>query len=187
MFDPLFDPLGHQMSEGDVETLRRLISTVKKRIAPIRPQDSPTVVEIGSWVGGSALVFADADCTVHCVDHSKGNPQDHLGETAQKLSPDEVFRTFCGNVGRRLFRTVHPHHGSSLLFASVWNMMADLVFIDAEHTYEACKADSEAWWPHVRPKGMMVWHDYGAEEGVTQAVDEFGFDSRVGRVAWKFK
>lgn len=50
----------------------------------------------------------------------------------------------------------------------------DFVFIDALHTYEACKADIGAWWPKVREGGMLCGHDYNLEKfpGVPKAVGE---------------
>ncbi len=49
---------------------------------------------------------------------------------------------------------------------------ADFVFIDADHSYEACTRDMEAWWPVTET--LFCGHDYGKPEfGVTQAVTEF--------------
>lgn len=52
----------------------------------------------------------------------------------------------------------------------------DFVFIDADHSYEGCKADIEAWAPKVRKGGMVAGHDYHRENwpGVVRAVDELG-------------
>jgi len=36
----------------------------------------------------------------------------------------------------------------------------DAVFIDADHRYERCLADIDAWEPKVRPGGWLVGHDY---------------------------
>lgn len=36
----------------------------------------------------------------------------------------------------------------------------DVVYIDAEHTYEAVLADIQAWAPKVRPGGLLCGHDY---------------------------
>ena len=36
----------------------------------------------------------------------------------------------------------------------------DFVFIDADHTYEGCKSDIEAWEPKVRKGGIISGHDY---------------------------
>jgi hypothetical protein len=57
----------------------------------------------------------------------------------------------------------------------------DLVYIDADHSYEGCKADIEAWYPKVKKGGFVLGDDYskyrapktGVRFGVIQAVDEF--------------
>lgn len=55
------------------------------------------------------------------------------------------------------------------------NEYADFVFIDADHSYEATKEDCWAWWPKVKPRGLLCGHDYRTDKkfGVIQAVDEF--------------
>lgn len=47
---------------------------------------------------------------------------------------------------------------------------ADLVFIDAEHTFEACLLDCRAWWPVVNHGGILCGHDFGKGLGIDQAV-----------------
>ena len=59
----------------------------------------------------------------------------------------------------------------------------DWVYIDADHRYEAVKADLKAWFPKVRKGGVMSGHDYmnfvykapfgDYVYGVKQAVKEF--------------
>lgn len=53
----------------------------------------------------------------------------------------------------------------------------DFVFIDADHSYEGCKADLDAWYPKLKDGGLLSGHDYNNKQcagfGVTQAVDEF--------------
>lgn len=36
----------------------------------------------------------------------------------------------------------------------------DLIFIDADHTFDAVKKDTELCLPMLSPGGLMVWHDY---------------------------
>lgn len=51
----------------------------------------------------------------------------------------------------------------------------DFVFLDADHSYAAVKADIAAWRPKVEPGGWLCGHDYGkVQYGVTEAVDELG-------------
>ena len=53
----------------------------------------------------------------------------------------------------------------------------DFVFIDADHSYDGCHADIEAWASKVRPGGLLCGHDYDNVDfpqwGVKRAVDEF--------------
>lgn len=60
----------------------------------------------------------------------------------------------------------------------------DWVFIDGDHSYEGCMKDLRAWYPMVKPGGVLCGHDYmtsdvywnGVRCGVKQAVDEFFSD-----------
>lgn len=55
----------------------------------------------------------------------------------------------------------------------------DFAFIDADHSYEAVRADLHAWWPKVSTRGLLCGHDYGVYGdatgawGVSRAVNEF--------------
>jgi predicted O-methyltransferase YrrM len=64
----------------------------------------------------------------------------------------------------------------------VENESLDFVYIDADHDYEHCKQDIEAWFSKVRHGGLVAGHDYldwtvdqgaPANFGVKQAVTEF--------------
>jgi len=55
----------------------------------------------------------------------------------------------------------------------------DFVYIDAQHSYEACKEDLAFWWPKLKTGGIFSGHDYVTGDfpegkfGVKSAVDEF--------------
>lgn len=49
-----------------------------------------------------------------------------------------------------------------------------VLFIDGDHTYAGCKRDIEAWYPHMKERGIMFFHDCDeSSPGVVQAVFEF--------------
>ena len=52
--------------------------------------------------------------------------------------------------------------------------MVDMVFVDASHSYEACKGDALAWLPRIKDGGVIAFHDYWDRwnYGVIKAVDE---------------
>lgn len=53
----------------------------------------------------------------------------------------------------------------------------DFLYLDANHSYAACKEDLEAWYPKIKKGGTFSGHDYcngdGVGHGVKKAVDEF--------------
>jgi hypothetical protein len=59
----------------------------------------------------------------------------------------------------------------------------DWIYIDGDHTYDAVKADLEAFLPLVRSGGILAGDDYGDAgwwgDGVTRAVDELA--TSIGR------
>lgn len=52
----------------------------------------------------------------------------------------------------------------------------DLIFIDANHSYENVKEDIELWYPKLKKFGILSGHDYKKNDieckGVVKAVDE---------------
>jgi predicted O-methyltransferase YrrM len=62
----------------------------------------------------------------------------------------------------------------------------DFVFIDANHSYEAVKADIEAWLPKLRKGGLIAGHDILEPScGVERAVkDIFGSTYMVVNNCW---
>ena len=55
----------------------------------------------------------------------------------------------------------------------------DFAYVDARHDYASVLEDLEAWFPKVKPGGILAGHDYADIEfgknvfGVKSAVDEF--------------
>lgn len=54
----------------------------------------------------------------------------------------------------------------------------DFVYLDARHDAPSVAADCRAWWPAIRPGGVLAGHDYidgiaGMTFGVVHAVNDF--------------
>ena len=50
----------------------------------------------------------------------------------------------------------------------------NMIFIDANHTYDSVKADIQAWMPLLMDGGIICGHDYDPPNwmGIKRAVDE---------------
>lgn len=179
----------HNTEEQDLVFLQKIVEgEAWDRVADDRPL---TVVELGSWIGNSALAMQQAggkvaETIIHCVDHWKGG--NHMQREIAK--EHDAYEGFCKNVGDKLGKTIIPHRGDTVEVASRWslegNPSIDVLFVDAGHTYEECLADIKAWAPHVAKGGVICGHDYNsAFPGVKKAVHEiFGWGVQVYGSVW---
>jgi hypothetical protein len=63
----------------------------------------------------------------------------------------------------------------------------DLIYIDADHSYEGCKQDLDDWWPKLKKGKFFIGDDYsyshapvtGVKFGVIPAVNEFAKKNNV--------
>lgn len=72
----------------------------------------------------------------------------------------DTFDTIRRNVRTAgLERWVEIVRDDSRTAAQSWSRPIDLLFIDGDHSYAGVKADWDAFAPHVRPFGFVVFHD----------------------------
>ena len=180
-----FDSLEHETPAADLAALERLSDLAIFPGGGSHETGDTVAVEVGSWVGGTARVFARHFDRVFCIDTFEGTPSDRIGEVARRHGSAKVLDTFCRNMGPDLFTTVVPLVGRSVDWARRWPAQVDLVFLDADHSYAAVAADIAAWRPIVRPGGILCGHDFGSFLGVTRAVVEaFGDRYSVEGSVW---
>ena len=152
------------------------------------------VVEVGSWMGASTCFIAGglkgAGSKIFAVDNFQGLST--CGEDAawyrrhfQKLGANSTLEIFRANFAALGFSSrAEPVVSDSLAAAqllAVKRGAIDFVFIDGDHSYDACKADIAAWAPFVRRGGVIAFHDFGSRaDGVTRAIFE---ETKAGRFA----
>jgi Methyltransferase domain len=86
---------------------------------------------------------------------------------------DRVHRRFAREIERG---TVVVHRARSIEVAPMLEPL-DRVYVDGNHRYEGVKDDLTAYYPLVRPGGVVAGDDYGLRgwwgDGITEAVDQF--------------
>jgi hypothetical protein len=141
-------------------------------------------VEVGVFAGdmSRALLRMNPDLHLTMVDSWEGDGQAYTGDSGDfhaGLSTETQESYFLKAIERTEFargrRSIK--RSRSVDAAMALPDKFDFVFIDADHSYEGCKADIEAWLPKVKPGGWIGGHDYENPDfpkfGVTRAVDEF--------------
>ena len=141
-----------------------------------------TIVEVGSWKGRSTKALLDSGKKVYAVDTFEGS-QDTQDLTCQMAKQENVFEEFKKNVGSypNLKIIKKTSLGAAKMFS---DKSVDMVFIDANHTYEEVEKDILAWKP--KAKRFICGHDYSdGWPGVKKAVKEvFGDKFKVTASIW---
>ena len=148
--------------------------------------ENAQVIEVGSWMGASTCFIAGglkgAQAKILAVDNFQGLST--CGEDAawynrhfRRLGSNSTLEIFQANFAALGFTPrSEPVVNDSLaaakqLAAKRGNI--DFIFIDGDHSYEACQADIRAWLPFVKPGGVMAFHEFGSRaDGVTRAIFE---------------
>lgn len=134
-------------------------------------------VELGSWQGRSAVWLGTAARDrgagmLHAVDHWRGSAT--ILDLLEGKEPDWLYRTFLQNIESCGLSTyVRPWRMSTLEAARQWSgEPIGLLYIDADHDYEAVRADFEAWAPYVAPGGYIVFDDVPSWNGPTRFLSQ---------------
>jgi predicted O-methyltransferase YrrM len=128
------------------------------------PRRALNVLEVGSWLGnGSTEVLIgavrEAGGALTCVDTWRGTP--NVARHREIAAQYDVFGTFTAAVVRAGGAgLVRPLVATSLDAARrLAGETFDLVFLDADHSYAATRADIAAWRGRVAPGGILCGHD----------------------------
>lgn len=145
---------------------------------------SGSVVEIGSYQGGSACFLAAGiarrgEGRLTCVDPHLGGPP-WLGLAPHQRTLDK-FRRGLRHCG--VAEWVEPRVGDSAAVASVWPAEPiDAVFIDGDHSFRGAMKDFEAWAPKVRSGGLVLFDD-ADDAALPELLDLIEFVKRLKAVS----
>lgn len=135
----------------------------------VRRHRPRVIVEIGSYLGASALAMAEAlpeDGRVYCIDTWQNDGMSEGGR--------DTYAEFCRRTADR-GQVIEPVRGWSTEIAPA--LLArldriDLLFIDGDHSYDGVAADWRTFGPALAPGGVVAFHDIGWAEGVRRLVAE---------------
>jgi len=153
------------------ETDARFAARLCRRVRP------GVVVEIGVFRGRATAIMAplcrSAGCEYHVVDNFRGGADSKDPATVAQRS-GRVLTDFRRNMkSLSLWDYITVHKSDSRAATAIFaNESVEMCFIDADHTFEGVTGDMKAWWPKIKPGGVMAGHDYTSRV-VRRAVNEF--------------
>jgi predicted O-methyltransferase YrrM len=128
----------------------------------VRPQ---RIFEFGTHTGSSTLVMAINSSNETEILTLDLEPSEMIGSAYRDTNYSSKIRQLYGDSKTLDYA---PYRGN-----------VDFVFIDADHTYDGVKSDTEKAFGLLRPGGVIVWDDYRWLEchievvGVTLFLNEF--------------
>ena len=129
-----------------------------KKLARTMPTGA-TWINIGAGHGTSALAVSEArpDINIITVDIQEDFP------TGSLKGERDLFHDW---VELGMLRQPEQILSDSAKAGREWKRgLVDCVFIDADHTEAGCRADWLAWKKHIRPEGLVIFHDYASVWG----------------------
>lgn len=154
--------------------------------------------EIGVFAGEmSSVLLRRTDLTLLMVDSWAGDGADYIGDSGDfhaGLSQEQQNKCYATARSKTSFagsRAVIIRKPSVVAARDVEPASLDFVFIDADHSYEGCRADIKAWLPKLKPGGLLSGHDYEnpafSKFGVERAVHEIGEPDLGANLTWFIK
>jgi len=168
-------------------SIRELIT-----LAAIARQRRPAnIFEFGTYRGGTTLAMAmntESETNILTLDLAPSQKDTHrhglgvggfpkytVGELFRKTPQAEKIRQLLGNSQTFDYS---PYYGT-----------IDMVFIDADHSYEFVKHDSQTAFRLLKPGGVIVWDDYVWDErhpecaGVARCLNELFATRHLARIS----
>jgi predicted O-methyltransferase YrrM len=128
-------------------------------INTIRPTKEMRIIEIGSYVGESTMIFAQHFKEVISVDPYI-NDYDLSDDACHHAPFDKVYEQFIRNT-LSIPNIKSIKETSENAFSILKDQQWDMVYIDGLHTLEGVWYDIEHYKTLIKPGGFICGHDYG--------------------------
>jgi len=144
--------------------------------------DNELFVEVGSFKGRSsaylAVEIANSGKKIRfdCIDTWAGSIEHQQGAECEvkEVVDGTLYEAFLKNI-EPVKHIINPVRMTSLEAAKLYeDNSVDFIMIDGEHTYEAVKADIQAWLPKMKNGGVMTGDDAFSQLVVRAATEELG-------------
>ena len=148
------------------------------------------IFEIGTFDGRTSLNLALSspdNCKIYTLDlkpemdtvYQLASGEEHMVE---KVMSGERIKKYI-STDKDMSNKIHQLFGDSANFDfSPYYNTCSLVFVDGSHAYDYALSDTEHAKKMVKKGGIIIWHDYGIWEGVTQALEEIEQKESMGLV-----
>jgi SAM-dependent methyltransferase len=138
------------------------------RMVALAPANAPVVfVELGCWKGrstaflGVEIANSGKPITLCAIDWFQGSDEPEHREDPEVANLYEVFlrntRPVSAALGARFSVLREATAAAAGRFADA---SVDFIMVDAGHSAEDVNADIRAWWPKLRPGGIMAGDDW---------------------------
>jgi len=134
------------------------------------------VIEVGTWCGYTAAALALGGPKTICVDTFMMSDSfvrnDKMGKVMRKDGREGTLDRHALNlIELGLGERVATIQALSVDAArAMGRKIADLIYLDADHEYEAVIADFLAWEPVLKPGGIMCGDNYNSVKDVGHAL-----------------
>lgn len=155
--------------------------------------DNGHILEIGSWKGKSSaymaveIINSKKKIRFDCIDTWLGTHADEYHALAVKKIDNKLFELFLSNI-KPVANIINPIRKKSIDASLDYeDGSIDIIFIDADHSYESVIQDINCWLPKVKQNGILAGHDYitNYHHGVKAAVHQiFGNNITIKNGCW---
>ena len=187
--------IGHNVYEGIAPSGNSQIqgwnSTRPAFRALIEQKRPQTIIEVGSWLGASAVHMAGIcrelglTTKIYCVDTWLGAQEfwtcgasTQERNLRQKNGYPQVYFDFLANVVEHGHQeSIVPVPNTSYIASLIFKhhgILADLIYIDGSHEYEDVRLDVASYLPLLSPGGVLFGDDADWHSVITAVRAELG-------------